>query len=152
MEKLAGFTRKKALNIVLIFSIAIFLLILARWLLAYSNENTGLATLDGREKILNELGWEIDRDSEEYHSISLPAEPNPVLEEYNQMQLAQGYDMSRYFGEKCEQYTYRVTNYPAQEDNVYVTIYIHGRKLIAGDIHSNSLTGFMHGIIKENDS
>lgn len=149
MEKLATFTKKKALSIVLVFSIAIFLLILGRWLLAYTNENTGLATLDGRESFLRDLGWEIDRDSEEYHSIVFPLELDTVLEEYNRMQLAQGYDLSRHLGEKCEQYTYRLTNYPNGDENVYVTIYILDRKVVAGDIHSNSMTGFMHGIIKE---
>jgi hypothetical protein len=49
-------------------------------------------------------------------------------------------------GESCQQYSYQLTNYPGTDSAVYVTLYIQGKELIAGDIHTNSLNGFMHGL------
>lgn len=149
MEKLAVFTKKKALTIVFVFSAAIFLLILGRWLLAWYNSSTGLATLEGRREYLTELGWEIDTESEEYRSVTLPESMDAVLSDYNAMQLSQGFDLERHMGEKCSRYTYRLTNYPSGEEDVFITLYVQGRRAIAGDIHSNSLSGFMHGIVKQ---
>lgn len=146
LDKVVVFTKKRALTIVFICALMLFLMILAKWLIAYRNNDTGLATLEGRESFLSELGWEIDSGTEEYRSIQLPEALDGVMKDYNEMQLAQGYDLRKYLGQKCSQYTYVVTNYPDTKDTVLVTLYIKGQKVIAGDVHSNSVTGFMHGI------
>lgn len=148
MEKLGEFTRKKALSIVFFASLIIFLLILGRWLLAYRSENTGLSTLEGRQMFLSGLGWEIDSGSEVAKKITLPEKMDSVLEEYNRIQLSQGYDLAKHLGEECTQYTYRLTNYSDSEEEIYICIYVQGRKVIAGDIHTNAMNGFMHGIHK----
>lgn len=147
MQKVAEFTRKRALSIVFFASLIIFLLILGRWLLAYRNDSTGLSTLEGRQMFLSSLGWEIDPGSEEMKNIVIPEALDPVLTEYNSLQLAQGYDLTKHLGDECCQYTYLLTNYEAAgEEEVYICIYIKGQKVIAGDIHTNSMNGFMHGI------
>lgn len=146
MEKLSEFTRKKALSIVFVVSLLFFLLILGRWAVALYNENSPLSTLEGRQMFLSQLGWEIDSASEQQQSITLPNKLDSVLEEYNSLQLAQGYDLSKHTGEVCTQYTYRLTNYEGAQEDVYISIYVQGRRVIAGDIHTNSLNGFMHGI------
>lgn len=146
MEKLGEFTRKKALSIVFFASLIIFLLILGRWLLAYRNETSALSTTEGRQMFLSELGWETDAASELAKSITLPKEMDSVLEEYNKLQLSQGYDLTKHLGEDCTQYTYLLTNYEGSEDDVFICIYVQGRRVIAGDIHTNSMNGFMHGI------
>ena len=76
----------------------------------------------------------------------IPEEFEAVMEEYNRMQRAQGYDLSRYAGKSCRQYSYKVTNYPDYDGSVIVTIYIAGRQVIAGDVHTASASGFMHSI------
>lgn len=146
MEKIGEFTRKKALTIVFFASLIIFLLILGRWLMAYRNEASQLSTVEGRQMFLSGLGWEIDPASEEVKTITLPKEMDTVLDEYNKLQLTQGYDLKPYLGKDCTQYSYALTNYDAGDEDVYICIYVHGHKLIAGDIHSNSMNGFMQGI------
>lgn len=147
MQKVAEFTRKRALSIVFFASLIIFLLILGRWLMAYKNENTGLSTIEGRQMFLAELGWEIDPASEEAKTIVIPEALDAVLTEYNSLQIAQGYDLTKHLGEDCCQYTYLLTNYEnANDEDVYICIYVQGQKVIAGDIHTNSMNGFMHGI------
>ena len=147
MQKVSEFTRKRALSIVFFASLIIFLLILGKWLMAYRNESTGLSTLEGRQMFLAELGWEIDPASEEAKTIVIPDALDPVLTEYNTLQIAQGYDLTKHLGDECRQYTYLLTNYDgAGDEQVYICIYVKGQKVIAGDIHTNSMNGFMHGI------
>ena len=88
--------------------------------------------------------------SEEFHSITIPESFDGIMAEYNRMQREQGFDMEAYCGKRCEQYSYLLTNYPDCGESVIITIYIIDGKVIAGDIHTAALDGFMHGIIREN--
>ena len=65
LDKVVVFTKKRALTIVFVCALVLFLMILAKWLIAYRNNDTGLSTAEGRESFLNELGWEIDVDTDE---------------------------------------------------------------------------------------
>lgn len=151
LNKAVAFTKKRALTIVFVCALVLFLAILAKWLFAYRANETGLSTPKGREAFINELGWEIELDKEESKSVTLPESLDGVMRDYNEMQLKQGYDLRRYLGQGCTCYTYPVTNYPGYDREVYITLYIKGQRVIAGDIHTNALDGFMHGI-KQNDA
>lgn len=144
MEKTATFTKAKALRIIILCAAAILLLMSLRYIV--SLRQTSVKTLQGREMFLNELGWEIDPESEEYRDVVIPEELEGVMDEYNRMQRAQGYDLSPYCGQTCRQYSYTVTNYPDYDGSVIVTIYIVGRQVVAGDVHTASASGFMHSI------
>ena len=139
---LTRMTKQKALAIVLITALVLMLLIGLRFLLNQSDSST----LEGRTAFLRRLGWEIDAGSEEHRIVRLPEVPGEVLERYNRMQKAQGYDLFRHLGERCEIYSYRLTNYPDCGQTVMVTLYVQGRRIIGGDIHSTALDGFMHGL------
>ena len=142
-QKSRVFTRKTALTIVLVCAAVLLGLIFLRW---HSASKDDLSTPEGRELFLFNLGWEIDRSTEEHRSVIIPDTLDGVMEDYNAMQLSQGYDLSCHLGEKCEQYTYHLTNYPGYDGTVLITIYVQGRQIVAGDIHTTALDGFMHGI------
>ena len=146
-EKNRVFTRKQALAIVLFLAAALLLLIALRWL----GRDTGpdLTTLEGREMFLKELGWEIDTTSEDCRNVVIPESMEGIMKEYNRIQQEQGYDLSKHAGESCKQYSYFVTNYPNCGQTVIVTLYIQGKQLIAGDIHTAEINGFMHGLRRE---
>lgn len=108
-------------------------------------EITDVSDTEGRQRYLNKLGWEIDTSSEEEHEILLPREFDGVLAEYSKLQTKQGYDFASLGGLTCRQYCYVVTNYPS-ESTVYAVLYIRNGRVIGGDIHSDELDGFMHGI------
>ena len=135
-------TRARAVRAVLVAA-AVLLLLLGLRLLA---DRADSSTPQGRLRFLERLGWQVDPASEEHRSIRLPDELGEVLENYNEMQKAQGYDLARHLGERCEQYSYRVTNYPDCGQEVWVTLYVRGRRVIAGDVHSTALDGFLHGL------
>ena len=143
-EKTHAFTRRKALLLLAVCAAVLLVLILLRW---KSDREDKFLTLDDREKFLISLGWEIDRESEEEKTVIIPDNLEGVMEEYNRMQLEQGLDLGSHCGEKCRQYTYLVKNYPSDNEKVYLSIYILDGELIAGDIHTNSVNGFMQGIL-----
>lgn len=145
LDKKNIFTRKRALTLVLFCAAALLLFILLRW---HFSAGDDLSTAEGREMFLASLGWEVDLGSESHKSVIIPDQLDGVLLEYNKMQLEQGCDLNRHLGERCEQYTYALTNYPDQSQTVLVTLYIQGREWIAGDIHTTSINGFMHGLVR----
>ena len=140
--KESKFTRGKALRIVFLVAAVIAALILLRSCQAGED----LSTLEGRQAFLLEMGWEIDPASEDLRQVRLPETLEGMLEQYNEIQLAQGYDLRDHLGESCQQFTYRVTNYPDETQTVLATLYIQGRTLIAGDVHSTALNGFLQGL------
>ena len=140
---MAVMTRKKALGIVLLCAVALLGLIVFRFL---QDDRNDLKSLEGRQAYLEKLGWEIDPASEEHRSILLPQRLDGVLADYNRMQIEQGFDLSRHLGERCEQYSYTLLNYPDDTQPALVTLYIQGRRIIAGDVHSAALDGFMHAL------
>lgn len=146
----SAFTKKKALSVVLVIGVLLIIAILLRLFLPPA-ESYDLSTLDGREAFLNSLGWEIDRSSEEFRSVVVPDKLEGIMLQYNRMQQAQGYDLNGHLGERCQQYSYLLTNYSDSDADVIITIYVQGNEVIAGDIHTTSANGFMHGLKRESD-
>lgn len=143
-EKTRTFNRKKALTVVLLIAAVLILLIFMRW---HSSKSDCLSTTEGRQKFLYSLGWDVDIESEEEKIVLIPEKLEGVMEEYNKMQLEQGLDLSLHCGKKCSQFNYLLKNYPSGKEHVYLTIYVLKGRLIAGDIHTNSVNGFMQGIL-----
>jgi len=142
-------TRKKALLTVLIAAAVIFLLIMARGIF-FPGVEYDLDTIDGREAYLNSMGWEINRESESFRTVVVPDKLDGIMAQYNRMQQAQGYDLNLHLGESCSQYSYELTNYTDSEGSVIVTLYVQNGEIIAADIHTTAVNGFMHGL-KKND-
>ncbi len=140
-----GTNRKKALRIVLVTAVLLTALILFRG----SKASDGVSTSEGRAAFLQQFGWEIDPASEDVRTVQLPQVLEGALLRYNEVQLQQGYDLTGHLGETCQQFTYRILNYPDQEQTVLATLYIQGDRVIAGDIHSTALNGFLLGLKPE---
>ena len=145
MLKSQGLTKRKATVIVVILAAVLLGLIFLRWR-GGSGSGFDMSTLEGRQAFLLELGWEIDTGTEEFRAVVVPEKLEGIMSQYNRMQQAQGYDLNEHLGESCQQYSYQLTNYPDSDSPVFVTLYIQDGKLIAGDIHTNALNGFMHGL------
>ena len=147
MAKLVRSLRKRSL-LRLVF-LAAALLAAAILICYFTQDKPRLNTLEGRQSFLRDRGWEIDLGTEEHKTVRIPTSLDGVIEEYNKLQLEQGCDLSKHLGQSCEQYSYTVTNYPDQSQTVLVTLYVQNGRLIAGDIHSTALNGFMRGLRRE---
>ena len=145
------FTRKKFLLILLAGAVIALLLTTARSV--FSGEKApDLTTADGREAYLNSLGWEIDRDTESFRTVLIPERLEGIMAQYNKIQLKQGYDLNQHLGESCMQYCYEITNYPGGEGRILVSLYLQEGQIIAADIHSTAVNGFMQGLRARTDS
>ena len=144
-KKTSGFSRKKALALLLLCAVALLLFLSERGVF-HRAEAPDLSSAEGRELYLNSLGWEIDRDSESFRTVVVPQKLEGIIAQYNKIQLRQGYDLNAHLGESCKQYCYDITNYPGGEGKVVVSLYIQDGTVIAGDVHSTAVNGFMHGL------
>ncbi len=138
-------TKRSAVFIIL--GVAVLLAIIV--LLCSEPEGSGLDSTEARVEYLQSLGWEVDPSSETAREVVLPEDISGVIAQYNALQKQQGYDLTPYAGREIESYTYEVTNYPTGEKNVTAQLFIYDGRIIAGDIHSSSLGGFMHGLTRE---
>lgn len=107
---------------------------------------TGVKTEEGRKALLTELGWEVSGDPIEVGEFTVPAEFDRVLAGYNEIQKAQGLDLSRYARKTVTRYTYEVTNYQGYEGKVYANIIVYRNKVVAGDLCAADGKGFVCGL------
>jgi hypothetical protein len=99
-----------------------------------------------RVAYLNSLGWQVEETAVEEQSIIIPREFSNVYEEYNQLQISQGFDLTEYGGLEATRYTYRITNYPGANIAAVADLLVFKDEIIAGDVQSNALDGFMIGL------
>ena len=98
-----------------------------------------------RVELLKGYGWEADEEPLEIMEVRIPREFDGVYEEYNEIQKKQGLNLEKFSGKKVMRYTYKINNYKGEEE-VVANIIIYKNKLIAGDVCSPKMGGFMHGL------
>lgn len=99
---------------------------------------------------LSTFNWEVEEQPLEVIEITIPLEFGDVYNNYNAIQLEQGFDLSEYKGLNCKRYSYSVLNYPRQNSDVRANILVYNTKVIGGDISLIRIDGFMHGFIDKN--
>lgn len=96
---------------------------------------------------MESFGWQVEPEADEVVEVQIPKEFDDVFTNYNAIQKTQGCNLEKYAGKRCKRYTYVVTNYPGQTDNVRANILVYKDKVIGGDVCSLELGGFMHGFV-----
>lgn len=103
--------------------------------------------VSGEESVrefLSQYGWKaselVDRAE-----VTVPAEFDPVYEEYNTLQKKQGYDLSKYKRRTVTRYTYLIENYKDYNGAVLADVIVYKNKVVGGDICSADVKGFCHG-------
>ena len=136
--------------------LAIFLLILI--ICAFScrsqtQPQTSIPTdgSDNQKRIafLAQYGWEVEEEPIECKDIAIPMTFGGVYQQYNEIQIKQGYDLEAYKGKTVKHYSYAVTNYPDTSHSVRANLLIYEGEIIGGDICSLNIDGFMHGFAKD---
>lgn len=107
---------------------------------------TKVRSNEERIQYLASYGWEVAEEPVETQDIVIPRDFSGAYSEYNELQLSQGFDLTKYCGESATRYTYAVLNYPTGEENILVDIVVCRSVVIAGDVLSPELGGFMHGL------
>ena len=104
---------------------------------------------DNSERIafIEQFGWNVKPDPIEMTKVLIPTHFNDTYNNYNNIQLSQGLDLNPHKGKTCQRFTYEVTNYPDIPNGIYADIIVLDNKVIAGDICSVQLDGFMKALI-----
>ena len=112
--------------------------------ICYENVNNAA---DATE-FLAQFGWEVDPSPTEQTTVTIPAQFDKVFAAYNEMQRAQGLDLSTYGGRTVQRYTFRITNYEGYEGTVLANLLVNRGRVIGGDICAAEQQGFLHGFQK----
>ncbi len=151
-------SKKKALT-ALIAVLALIGIILV--ILSFSNSNNTINSPSGKHSVivcsnedkvnfLKEFGWKINEYSLEVSDISIPEIFNDTYENYNEIQKNQGFDLSKHKGETCKKFVYEVLNYPGKSKGIKATLIISNNRVIAADISSSEVNGFIEGLDNPN--
>lgn len=145
---------KKLRKIVAIILIIASVLLVGMILISKSKnatEESGKTYPDNYSRIsyLNLCGWKVHESNFTEEKITIPYKFNETYENYNQIQCLQGFDLSDYKGSEATQYTYQITNYPNNKENIKAVLIICNDRLIGGNIHSTDVNGFMMGLKEE---
>ena len=105
-----------------------------------------IKSADDRINFLRQFGWEVDAAPIEEAEVTIPAEFDKVYQSYNELQKKQGFDLAKYMKKDVMRYTYRITNYPGYDGEVYVNMLVYKKKVIGGDVCSADVNGFIHGL------
>lgn len=114
---------------------------------AVSVNYNGIDTEEERQTFFEQFGYELKDTPLEVVEVSIPKKFDSVYESYNDIQKAQGLNLTKYQGKEATRYTYEITNYD-YNGTVFATIIVYKDKIIAGDICSAKADGFIHGFEK----
>lgn len=122
--------------------ICLLILLLCGAILPEKQSEQHISDNDDRIRYLQELGWEVEEKPLSAQYTTLPKEFPDVLQDYNEMQRQQGYDLLPWAGKQVTIYIYKATE-ETEGETVYCTLYIYNGRVIGGDAHSASLNGSM---------
>ena len=134
------------------FSVVV-LLTVGALAIAYGEENTlpaagGRQTVDEADRIrfLEQYGWSVAADGKEQAAVTLPQVLDETLQNYNRLQVEQGFNLEAYCGKTLTRYTYRIENFPTGEKDVVANLYQYENTIVAGDVSYTRLGGFLQGL------
>ena len=146
-------TAKVNMKKILIVLGAIAALLIGIIALSGNGETTATAATasdnDSRVSFLKSFGWEVTTSPVESGQVRIPTETTEIFDRYNQLQQAQGYDLSQYAGRKVMRYVYKVTNFPGATDPVYATVLVHKNQIIGGDVTNTASGGRIQSFKKD---
>ncbi len=149
----AKLNRKKAILAVIALALVLAALILLAGLRGRNRTekhgegaSMGVSDAAGAVRYLNSLGWEVDPEPLEVKHLVIPRSFTGVYADYAALQAGQGYPLAEYGGMEAVRYSFRVRNHPSGGDDIVADLVVSGQTVIAGDVQSTALDGFMTGL------
>ena len=103
---------------------------------------------EDRIAFLAQFGWEVETEPVESTTVTVPKNFDKVFAAYNELQRAQGLDLTDFGGRTVERYTYTVTNYEGYEGTVLANLLVYRGRVIGGDVCAADNAGFLHGFAR----
>lgn len=107
---------------------------------------TGVKTNEDRIAYLEAHGWLVGEEAAAVEEVLIPEIFDASYDEYLALQAAQGFDLTQYAGKTVKRYTYQVQNYPGLQENIWVSILIHKKTVIGGQVYCSQGDGFTQGL------
>ena len=93
------------------------------------------------------MGWEVSPSPTSINHFKIPQNFDSVYETYNSLQKISGFNLENFKGKSVTRYTYRLLNHQMSDTmNVFLGIIVFENRIIAADIYSTDMEGFLHGI------
>lgn len=108
-------------------------------------------TAEERISFFSQFGYKINAEPCEVKEVVIPTEFDDVYENYNEIQKSQNLDLEKYKGARVKMWSYEILNYPGYENSDGVirgNILVFDGVVIAADISSTELGGFMKGLLE----
>ena len=122
------------------FAVVILMIIIGLFSIDNSTNKMIVEYLEG-------LGWRIEPNPREISHLTIPNEFDAVYETYNAVQKHSGFDLTPFQGKKVTRYTYSVLNHKESNSaQVVAGVFVYEDTIIAGDISSTEMNGFMHSV------
>lgn len=144
---------KNIITDVLICLICILLIILVFQTEVLLPVSISMDNIDKGLSFLEDNGWivEAEPDNSVYVVIS---SNQPCFAEYRQLQLEQGFDFDRIVGKRVLKVTFDLKEYPSidEPEGYFANIYFYDGVIVAAEIISVSIDGFMEGVVSGKNS
>ena len=112
----------------------------------------GIKDIDGVVRFAESLGFSVDARSVEAAEVKIPSKTDAVLEEYNNLQKSQGFNLMKYKNKTVSRYSFKVTKLPDEqslpEDDVLLTVILYKDKVVGGDLYFTGKDARVKGILK----
>lgn len=96
---------------------------------------------------IESLGWRINPSPVEISHLTIPQSFDAVYSTYNAVQTGSGFDLTPFRGKKVSRYSYKVLNHrESAKSEVTASVLVYENRIIAGDISSSAMNGFMHAL------
>ena len=111
------------------------------------NSISGITNGD-RIAFINSCGWETEATHCDLTEVRIPTSFDDIYEEYNDLQLLQGFDLRPYRAHSVKKYTYTITNFhsagtAASSPEMYANLLVENGKIIGADISSAEAGGLV---------
>ena len=127
-------------------------------ILQLSEKNDAIAGSSNAERIsfINECGWQTGATHCDLTEVRIPVNFDEVYEEYNELQLMQGFDLRPYRAHSVKKYTYNITNYRENGNyiataDIFANLLVEDGEIIAADI-SSAEAGSLITVLKHEEN
>ena len=127
----------------------------AVWIISrfVSSEVSGISGENDKERVafIESFGWDARNVPNKIEEIRIPVNFDEVYEEYNALQLEQGFDLRKYRAYYAKKYSYEIKNYDGSDPAVPIcaNLLVIDGKIVGADISSAESGGFVTVLAKK---
>ena len=103
---------------------------------------TGIRSNADRIAYLEGYGWITGGEPAAAEDILLPESFGEDYADYLALQTSQGFSLEDYAGKTVKRYTYPIKNYPGLQENIWASLLVYKKTVIAGEVFCNEGDGF----------